>query len=464
MNILTMNETKKTISLGIAALVLASIAFLLSKPGATPDAFLDQGEAFFPEFTDPNVATTLEVIEYDSNSGSTIPFKVTFKDGKWTIPSHHDYPADAKDRLAKTAAGVIGIKKDDFRTDNVVEHEGCGVIDPLDDTSPSLEGRGKRITLKDASGAVLADFIVGKPVPSHQGFRFVRIPGEKRVYASRMDIELSTKFQDWINQDLLDLSGSEIAAVTIQDYSINERTGSVNTRDNILLALDEQGWRTKKSHKGYEVDSLKMDSLITAIDSLSIVGVRRKPAGLSASLSKSEATTEITTDNIRSLQSKGFFMTRDGSLRSNEGELQIHTYRGVTYSLRFGEIVYGSGEDVSAGTAASDKKDGGPGENRYLFVTTNFEESDFPEPIAPSDTEYLNKPDSLWSEKDKKNKSLDDLHSDWEQIVTFGRERSDELNSRFADWYYVISADSFNKLHLTRKDIEKKLEKGAKKS
>jgi Domain of unknown function (DUF4340) len=459
-----MNETKKTIGVGIAAIALALIAFFLSKPGVTPDAFLDQGEAFFPEFTDPNIAATLEVFEYDANSGATIPFKVTFKDGKWTIPSHHDYPADAKDRLAKTAAGVIGIKKDDFRTDNVVEHEGCGVIDPLDDTSPTLDGRGKRITLKDAAGSVLADFIVGKPVPSREGFRFVRIPGEKRVYASRMDIELSTTFQDWINRDLLELASDQVGGITIQDYSIDERTGSVKTRDNVFLVLDNDGWRTKKAHKGYVIDSLKMDSLLTALDSLSIVGVRRKPAGLSASLSNSEKSTEMTTDNIRSLQSKGFFMTRDGSLRSNEGELQIHTFRGVTYSLRFGEIVYGSGEDVSAGTAASDKKDGGPGENRYLFVTTNFEEGDFPEPTSPLNTDYLDKPDSLWTEKDKQNKSKADLHSDWEQIVKFGRERSSELNGRFADWYYVISADSFNKLHLTRKDLERKLEKADKKS
>jgi len=45
----------------------------------------------FPNFTDPNQATTLEVIEYDQQSGSARPFKVTFKDGRWTIPSHNDY-------------------------------------------------------------------------------------------------------------------------------------------------------------------------------------------------------------------------------------------------------------------------------------------------------------------------------------------------------------------------------------
>jgi len=30
------------------------------------------------------------------------------------------------------------------------------------------------------------------------------------------------------------------------------------------------------------------------------------------------------------------------------------------------------------------------------------------------------------------------------------------LNARFADWYYVISAASFDKVHLRRKDLVRK--------
>ncbi len=457
----SMNETTKTISFGAVALTLAALAFYLSGPPVTPDAFLDQGEAFFPDFTDPNMATTLEVIDYDENSGSVVPFKVTFVDGKWTIPSHHDYPADAQDRLAKTAAGVIGITKDDFRTDNVAEHEGCGVIDPLDETSLALGGRGQRITLKNSSGTTLADFIVGKQVPNHVGFRFVRLPGEKRVYAARMNIDLSTSFQDWINRDLMELALDEIVAVTIQDYSIDERSGSINTRDNISLTVGQDGWRTKKVHNGYVVDSLKMNTLLTALDSLSIVGVRRKPAGLSASLGQSQASTEMTNDDIRSLQSKGYFMTRDGSLRSNEGELQAFTTSGVTYSLRFGEVLYGSGEEITSGTSSSDnsnnKQSSGPGENRYLFITTNFEEKNYPEPITPPNTDFIGKSDSLLTDNDLINKELADVYADWQRKVNAGRSRSATLNARFADWYYVISAESFDKLHMKRKDLETKL-------
>jgi len=143
-----MEERKKTLIFGGVAIVLLLLAFITSPRTKTPDAFLDQGELFFPDFTDPNEASIMEVIDWDEETGEALPFKVVFQEGKWSIPSHHDYPADGKDRLAKTAAGVIDIRKDDFRTDNPTEHEACGVIDPLDETATNLAGRGKRVTLK----------------------------------------------------------------------------------------------------------------------------------------------------------------------------------------------------------------------------------------------------------------------------------------------------------------------------
>ena len=92
-----MLERKKTLIFAGAALLLLVLAILTAPRTKTPDAFLDQGELFFPNFTDPNSATSLEVIDYDAETGEALPFKVLFADGKWTIPSHHDYPADGKD-------------------------------------------------------------------------------------------------------------------------------------------------------------------------------------------------------------------------------------------------------------------------------------------------------------------------------------------------------------------------------
>jgi hypothetical protein len=451
----SMSELKKTSIFVGAAVVLALLALVTAPRNTVPDAFADRGEPFFPDFEDPNLATTLEVIEFDEETAAARPFKVTFEEGRWTIPSHHGYPADAKDRLAKTAAGVIGIRKDDFRSDNVSDHEGAGVIDPLDETTATLRGRGKRVTLRGAGGEVLADFIVGKQPEGRTGHRFVRIPDQKRVYVAKIDVDLSSEFADWIEQDVLLTERDDLDRVVIKDYSIDERTRRVQQRDVVTLRKQDGKWEIDKEAPGKELDTSKVNSLISALDGLSVVGVRPKPAGLSASLTSAEDAQPITQADLLSLQAKGYYLTRAGALMSNEGELQVSSDDGIEWTLRFGEILYGSGAAVSAGTEEGEAAEAGPGENRYLFVTASFNPELLTEPEAPVDLAFLDKEESEWSEADRASKALYDAHEAWKQRVAEAENKAEELNARFADWYYVISADSFDKVHLGRADLLK---------
>lgn len=447
-----MNDTKKTIIFGAVALTLALVAWLSTPSPITSDAFLDQGEAFFPDFTDPNEAISLEILSYDATTGSASPFKVHFKGGRWTIPSHNDYPADAKDRLAQTAAGVIGIKKDDFRSDNASDHEACSVLDPLDEGNLSVSGRGQRVTLRGKNDVILADFIVGKEVPGRAGLRFVRVPDQKRVYVARMDVDLTASFEDWIETDLLQVEKGSLDLVTIHDYSIDERTRRVNQRGKLSLARTAGGWTADRMSSGEEVDSLTMQELLTAIDELSIVGVRPKPVGISQSLAAGEEGS-LSQSDMLSLQNKGFFLSRDGQLLSNEGELEVKTTDGVVYVLRFGEVLFGAGLAVSAGAGGATSEQQGSTENRYLFLTTQFDGSVFKEPTRPADTSFKGKPDSLFTETDRENQRRALAHDQWQRNVSGGRELSASFNDRFADWYFVISAESFEKLRLSRGDI-----------
>jgi hypothetical protein len=63
----------------------------------------------------------------------------------------------------------------------------------------------------------------------------------------------------------------------------------------------------------------------------------------------------------------------------------------------------------------------------------------------------------VWQEKRediiKKN---DRLKKAYEEKIAAGEKRSADLNRRFADWYYVISDDTYRKIHLTIKDVLEK--------
>ena len=474
-----MDETRKTLAFVAAAAVVTAAAFLAAPADPTPEAFSDRGEAFFPDFVDPNDAVSLEVIDFDEATGRIDAFSVAFKGTRWRIPSHHNYPADDKDRLARTAAGLIEVRKDDVVAEIAADHEALGVVDPLDESVASLSGRGKRVTIKDENDNLLADLIVGRNVPGREGqYRYLRVPGQKRTYAARFDVDVSSRFGDWIEKDLLEVDQARIEQVILKDYSIDEGTRMLDQRDTIVLSKGNPDWTANRMRTGQKVDAVKMEDLLKALDELTIVGVRPKPAGLSRSLEDNDEGISITRGDLASLQQKGYYFTGDGQLVSNEGETQVRTADGVSYTLRFGEIVYGAGDEVTAGLAGAGASGGAagsggkagagspggpggfgtgspaaPGENRYLFITTGFDASLFPEPPEPADLGFQARADSLWTDADRSNADLHEKHEAWRQRVDTGRRTSADLNARFAQWYYVISAESFDRIRLRRTDL-----------
>src|SRR5690349_6508424 len=100
-------ESRKTLAFVAAALVLVAAAWALRPRNSTPAALAGRGQPFFPAFTDPNAATSLEVVEYDEATSTAKPFKVQNRNGRWTIPSAENYPADGGQRLAAVSAAII---------------------------------------------------------------------------------------------------------------------------------------------------------------------------------------------------------------------------------------------------------------------------------------------------------------------------------------------------------------------
>ena len=282
-----------------------------------PEAFNDQGKKFFDDF-DPTTCTTLEVIDFDPVTATVLPFKVTLKNRRWVIPSHFDYPADAKQRLIDTASGVTGLLKDSIRSDRTEDQETYGVVDPLDTkASSSLKGIGKRVTLKDGSDKVLADFIIGKEVKDHPDQRYVRVPDQKRTYGVKVKVDLSTRFADWIETNLLKLDGSRVRQVIIDHKGFDPTTGREVPGEVITLDRKDSStpWTIEGMPPGKEPNTETLLALSTALGDVKIAGIRPKPEGLTEDLKQASGEVKPSTRNAwRSLVSRGFYLLESGLL------------------------------------------------------------------------------------------------------------------------------------------------------
>lgn len=472
-----MSELSKTGLFAAVALALTSLAMVATRDRAVrTEAFNDQGQAFFPEFQDPLACTDLEVVDFDPSTATASRFQVKFENNRWVIPSHYNYPADARDRLSKTAAALMDLTKDTIRSDSPDDQETMGVIDPLDTKSTALKGRGKRVTLRDASEKVLADFIIGEPIKDRSGQYYVRLPDQKRIYGVNLKAEPSTRFADWIETNLLKLESTQIRKVEFDNYKVNLEQGYQKGEILDVQREDAAGPWTLSGGvpEGKELDEDKLRSLTNALADLKIVGVRPKPAGLTRDLKQTEdRKITLSASAVASLQGKGFYMTRDGQLLSNQGDVRVACDDGVVYTLRFGEVALGVGDELTRGESdeaeknedaeAKDEAKSQPaGDNRYLMVTAAFDDSLIPEPKDESRAESVppapgELPDNVIAPDPIEEKSKKDRYerekANFDKKVEEGRKRAQELTDRFAAWYYVTPGDSFRSINLDRASL-----------
>jgi len=350
-----MNQTVKTllfVAAAAACMAIAAGTYFSNQPADIAD-FSDVGEQFFPKFEDPSTATALRVAAYNSTTGKTEVFKVENRDGLWQIPSHHDYPADGKDRLGKTAASMIGVVRQALVERSQSAQKRFGLLDPLGDDLTSTEGRGNRITLYKGDD-ILVDLIVGKPVENSSNLFYVRRADEDRIYTADLgNLNISTKFADWIEKDILQVNSAEIRDVLISRYSVDEAQGRVIPEGQIELNREngEGSWNLSGLNPQTEKVKLsEVNSLLQALTDLKIVGVRQKPEALIAGLKSAEGKISLTALTLRDLQQKGVFIDRErGEFVYNEGKVNVGTNDGVVYELGFGEEFSGSDLDIEIG-------------------------------------------------------------------------------------------------------------------
>ncbi len=402
-------ENQKTLIYVLVAGMALLVAWEPWRP-APPDhsAPAEVGAKLFRDFKDPLAAKNLEVTKFDEDTATIRPFKVAQVDGVWSIPSHSNYPADAQDHMAAAATSLLDLTILGEVTRNAGDQELYGVITPDPKTlSQGATGVGTRVTLRDDKDKVLADLVIGKPVKDQPALRYVREAGRDPIYTVAISTDrFSTKFEDWIEEDLLKLNAFDVREVELNDYSIEEAPLQdrqiglrMNPRMKTKLAFDDtkSSWSLVEMTEfddqqqatptqlaeNEELNAEILNALKTALDDLKIVDVERKPKGLSQDLRASEELVK-NPETQGSLVARGFYPVQVEDhleIFSSEGEATCTTKDGVRYVLRFGRLAGGPVDDEPKDEATDDdqpKSD--PALNRYLFVMAQFDESQIPKP------------------------------------------------------------------------------------
>ena len=361
----------------------------------------------------PEQTGSLRVVTWDEAAKAAKIMEVAYKNGQWVIPSHFEFPADGNTRVTKAASAFLGVERGRLVTDDDKRQVELGVVDPLDAAKISGGGQGRRLTIKDRTGAVLTDVIIGKYVEGASGLYYVRDADENKVYTAKVDNDLSTKFIDYVEPDPFKLNKDDLRAVGIADYSVDEAKGTVEERSSTAFARDgaDKDWTTAKIPEGKRVNKTAVDNLVNEVTGLRLAGVRPYAKEW--------------------LQARGFFLTQQG-LYGNEGSISVTTKDGLKYWLFFGEIA----PDDESDTAAERKKDdkapeAKAGSNRYLAVFVQYDAA---------------KDEVAKAEADKKDDAKKD---DKAKKPLSGKDRATKAQERYQKFFYVISDESFKKLRPT---------------
>lgn len=442
-----MNDKQKTTTFVIVGLLALLVGFApWRRTSSAPTVNDEVGRKLFEAFDNPLSATSMEVIEFNENNSTIKPFKVEQVGGVWSIPSHENYPADAKDHLAEAATALLGVEILGVAATNPGEHEVFGVIDPdINKLKAGATGVGERVVMKDASGNVLADLIVGKEVKDQPGVRYVRIVGKDPVYRVKLDTsKFSTRFEDWIEKDLLKLNTFDIREIDLNDYTV--RTGldqlgrlavDQAKKSEITLGYDDEKaeWKLLECinyvdrkptpaplGENEELNTDKLNDMRNAFDDLKIVDVERKPKGLNGDLSI-EPAVAANPDKLQelatSLASTGFLpvaLKKDKlTLLSTDGEVIVKLKDGVEYIVRFGQVAGAST------TGASDDKT--TGLDRYVMITAQLDDSAIPKPELEALPEA--EPAAEKAEPVKDEKAADEK-DEKTGVAAAGEEKADE--------------------------------------
>lgn len=221
-------KTRSFSILAIAFVAAAVAAFFASRGSDSSAASSTAGQKFLPDLVVNDVAQlTLagpEALEDPINpedpseasapdAPATVTTFVVKKEGEsWGAADKGGYPID----VGKLKQLVIGLAEMRVVAEMTKKPEGHVKLGVQEITEPKAES--KRVTLRDSSGKVVADVLIGKPKQTRnfggKPSLYVRRVGENQVYEVTGQLSVAVDAASWLDREVAKLEAGRVRQVT----------------------------------------------------------------------------------------------------------------------------------------------------------------------------------------------------------------------------------------------------------
>lgn len=427
------------------------------------------GKKLLEEFNDVSQMGRVEFSRINPESGE-IESLVLIRDkerSEWLIPQMSNFPAENAEQVAKVVAPLIQLTVLDVidapTNDTIAKtdrfHRECGLLSPsnfildlnISNSNNLSNGSALSVKIENENNETLVSLLVGNRVPDSaatRDARYVRFPNDDTVYivdfsGDSTQEQGTTEFVefpnrvsfnpvDWIDNDLLRISRWDVLYMTLRDYSfsliksattfeqtqIEQQSIAVfkQTPENSLSRAwslqrfleHKNSWIENKSIIPDNAQSSSLNETIDILCSLKVLDVRKKPESLSSCFNNNSVGTSLT-PHTGALGEFGFsFFDTDPlepeniepMLVGEGGSVELVTKAGIKITLIFGKCFNAQ---------------------RACLAFAKFDQN-----ILKETTE------------------------DESEIVFISQETQTKAiikNQRFANWFYLISEEEYQKIN-----------------
>ena len=213
-----MRGARTVLVLGIVTLVAVGAVLFVERGPDTPEP---GGDIVFPALLEQ-----VNSVARIRATGSEGTFTLTRDGDAWVVEEKERHPADP-DRVHKLLVGAAGMKRLEPKTSDPERYPKLWLEDPT-----GKDARSVRLVLDDASGAVLADWVLGDRRPSKSDASrtelYIRVADDPQAWLVEGSVPGGDKIIDWLDRTVARIDRERL------------RTAEVSHTDGAMVAVSKE--------------------------------------------------------------------------------------------------------------------------------------------------------------------------------------------------------------------------------